>query len=39
MSEHHGEMVHEIRKIVANIEEMYKDVRDYFRELGMGFVF
>ncbi len=32
-------MVYEIRRIVSTIEEMYTDVKDYFVEMKLHFVF
>ena len=32
-------MIFEIRKIVSTIEEMYKDIKDYFVEMKVEFVY
>lgn len=32
-------MIYEIRRIVSTIEEMYRDVKDYFVEMKVDFVF
>jgi hypothetical protein len=32
-------MIFEIRRIVSTIEEMYKDVRDYFVKMKVSFVY
>lgn len=32
-------MIHDVRVMIVNLEEIYKDVKEYFNEMGIQFVF
>jgi hypothetical protein len=32
-------MIHDIRQVMCIIEEMFKDVKDYFTEMNAAFIF
>lgn len=35
----HYKMVHDVRVLIINLEEVYKDVKEYFDEMGIKFVY